>query len=134
MARVHTCGARGKMRTTAAPILPRSRREPHPSFVRVKRKSAENGKDIDQGQHQRWASVSIKPQCTADRGSQLSYMRPFESEDLSGADSRASSMARMPTAIAAVQYQAGASGLPVTLMNQVTAYCVVPPNAAIESA
>src|SRR6476660_7831288 len=51
-----------------------------------------------------------------------------------GADSRAASIAANPTIAAPVQYQAGASGLPVTLISQVTAYCVVPPNVAMANA
>jgi len=53
---------------------------------------------------------------------------------LSGADSRAAIIVAMPMIDAAVQYHAGVSGFPVTLMSQVTVYCVVPPNAAMETA
>ena len=51
-----------------------------------------------------------------------------------GADSRAAHMAARPTAVAAVQYQAGASGLPVTLMSQVMRNWVEPPKVEMETA
>jgi hypothetical protein len=53
---------------------------------------------------------------------------------LRGADSRVAIMAARPMIAAAVQYHAGANGFPVTLMSQVTVYCVVPPNSAMEKA
>ena len=54
--------------------------------------------------------------------------------NLRGAVSRAAHIAPMPIMTATVQYHAGASGFPVSLINQVTAYCVVPPNVAMAKA
>jgi hypothetical protein len=53
---------------------------------------------------------------------------------LHGAYSRIANMAATPATIATVQYQAGASGLPVTRMSQVMMNWVEPPKRQIETA
>src|SRR5262245_134651 len=53
---------------------------------------------------------------------------------LTGAVSGIAAMATNPTPTAAIMYQAGASGLPVVAISQVTTNCAVPPNVEIASA
>ena len=53
---------------------------------------------------------------------------------LIGALSRIISIATRPSPTAPVMYQAGASGEPVTSINQVTMNCAVPPKLAMDRA